>query len=180
MHQTLGYALVLLLLTIESQTVLFAAAFLVRLGVFKIYWIIAIALLGVIGTDYFWYFIGRHFHGRSSFFRRWSEKLGKPMDIHLEQRPNHTLAVAKFTFGLHTPVMLRAGSLKMPIKKFIKGDVLSSFLWITIVFSLGYGSGATLTLLKHYFRYAEIGLAVALIIFVLTMYFVGRRLRKEI
>ncbi len=179
-HLVLGYILTLFLLALEGQFVLFAAAFFTNQGIFKIYWILPIALLGVMGTDYIWYFVGRHLHGRSSFFRRMSEKLGAPLDIHLLQRPNRTLALAKFTFGLHTPVMLRAGSLKMSVKAFIKGDTISSLAWIAVVFSLGYGSSATLSLLKGYFRYSEIGLGIIMLVFILGTYFIGKRLKKEI
>ncbi|MBX4211289.1 MAG: VTT domain-containing protein [Candidatus Yanofskybacteria bacterium] len=177
-HPLLGYGVFLLWLALEGQTAMFTAAFLTHQGVFQIGWVFLFSLIGVIGTDYLLYYLGHHLHGRPWFVRLSDYELVRSLDNHLTAHPNRTFFLAKFSF-VHTPIMIRAGSIRMPIRLFFKGDILSSVLWIVVVFSLGYGSSATATLLRSYFHYVEVGLGVTLVLFLLIMHFVSRWFRKE-
>lgn len=179
-YRWLGYLIVFLGLMVEGDILLFTAFFLARSGFFDIGDLIFFSLLGTLIGDIGWYSLGRY---RFRWFSRlypWVEKVTHPFDNHLQKRSFHTIMLSKFTYGIHHPILIRAGMLPLPLRQFISDDLFAIILWGTVIGSLGYFSGYSFSLIRYYLRYAEVGLLFALIIFYFIFHLISRWSREEL
>ncbi len=180
MWPSLGYILVFFIMMFEGDAALFTAAFLTSAGYFDLWDMTFTALSGVLIGNLLWYWAGWHMNHLSPFIHKWSERIGKPFDNHLLNRTFHTFFISKFTYGVHHVLLLRAGTLKMPLKTFIKNDFFATIIWFTIIWGIGYSVGASFVHVKKYLKYAEIGLLIALAGFFYLEYVVRKRTKEEL
>lgn len=159
---------------------LFIAAFLTSQGVFDLGDMIIIAFSGTLLGDIFWYFLGYYINGRFVRMSQWIDKITNPFDEHILSRSFHTILISKFTFSLNRAILFRAGSLKVPLKNFIKADLAAICLWMIAVGGFGYFTSVSLELVKHYFRIAGFTLLLGLVIFLMVFYIVSRRSKKAL
>lgn len=176
LSRPIGYALVFTGMIIEGDILLFTAAFLTHQGIFDIGDMLVAVLAGTIVGDMLWYMLGFRLNHSSLFLRRWIDRIAWPFDKQLMSRPFHTIFVSKFIYGIHHALLIRAGNLKLPFKKFALVDFAAIVLWIAAVGGLGYVSGLSFTLLKHYLRFAEFGLAVGLLVLFILLHLTKKRL----
>ncbi len=176
----LGYAVVFIGLFIEGDIVLFIAAFLTSQGVFDLGDMIIVAFSGTLLGDIFWYFLGYYINGRFARVSKWIDKITKPFDEHILSRSFHTILISKFTFSLNRAILFRAGSLKVPLRNFLKADLAAICLWMIAVGGFGYFTNISLALVRHYFRAAEFALLLGLAIFLIVFHMVSRRSKKAL
>jgi membrane protein DedA with SNARE-associated domain len=168
----LALAAVFFALFFEGEIVIFTAMFLAHRGIFNLYEITAVLAVGVLLNDLCWHKLGGSAYGRSERAERWVQKFAGPLDNFLRQHQFKTFLITKFTYGLMRPTLVRSGMLGMTTKDFIKHDYPAAVVWITIVGGLGYFASASLPLLKHYFKLAEIILLVVLISFFIAWHLI--------
>lgn len=180
LYRSLGYLLIFIGLLIEGELVLFTAAFLTHQGAFDFGDTLIVVLGGVLAGDMMWYLIGIKLNGTHYWWQRWFNRLAEPFDRHILTRPFHTIFLSKFAYGLHRATLVRAGMLKIARSDFFKADIVAALLWIVIIGGLGYGASVSYLALKHYLRFAEIELLLALIGFFLLLHFTSRYLKKEL
>ena len=135
---------------------------------------------GVIVGDNLWYRLGSWLKNSTRFFTRWVEKIAKPFDENLRNRPLRTIFISKFTYGFNHAILVRAGALGIKWKKLEESDLLATIVWVFIVGGLGYASSASLFYFKKYLRFGEIALLIGLILFCTLEYFVTRKSKKEL
>ncbi len=177
----LGYLLVFFAMMIEGDLALFTTGFLTNLRVFDPFDILAIVFAGVLVGDTLWYELGRRLEKHApDLIKRWIEKIAGPFDEHIRNRPFRTIFISKFTYGVHRIILARAGMLGIKFGEFLKSDIVASSAWIAIVGGLGYFSGLSFELAKHYLKFAEVTLLIALVIFVLLLKLISNRSRREI
>lgn len=176
----LGYALVFIGLMIEGDAILFAAAFLTRMGFFDFGDMTAIVLAGTLLGDTAWYELGARFRDSTWRIARWAERLTAPVDTHIRERPFRTIFISKFTYGLHHPILMRAGAIRLGYPRFIRVDFVATILWASIVGGLGYFSSYSFVLIRHYLRIGEVWLVIALVIFVLGWNLIGISSRRKL
>jgi membrane protein DedA with SNARE-associated domain len=128
-------------LPIPAAPLLIAAGALARAGKMNLTFAVALAFIGVILADLFWYSLGRYRGGRilkllcrislepDSCVRR-TENL-------FVRRGVHALLVAKFVPGLNTAATSLAGIFRMPMRRFMIYDSLGGLFWVISVTSLG-------------------------------------------
>ena len=178
-YAPLGYLLIFVGLLLEGELVLFTAAFLTYRGVFDFGPMFLVVISSVLLGDLGWYFLGRKYlNGSFSFLNRWVEKFAKPFDNHLRSRPSRTIFISKFAYGFHRSILVRSGSLKIPLKEFFKADIVASIFWIAIVGGLGYGTSSLFLFLRRYLKFAEVALFFGLILFFALSSFISRRSKK--
>ena len=170
----LGYSLVALGVAFEGDGMLFTSAFLTAEGFFDVGDMMIIIFLSVILGDTIWFLIGRNYIRRFPRLVRLVNKFAKPFDRHLSENPTRTLIFTKFLYGANHAMLLRAGMSEISYKKFIKADLVSIPIWITVVGGLGFFSAHTLHSARHYLKFAEISLALALIGFFVLEYFLHK------
>lgn len=172
--KTFGYLLVFLGMIIEGDAVLFTAAFLTRTNNFDLGDMFLVVLSGSFVGDILWYHLGLKLNNyqKLAFLRAWMDKISKPLDPQLHKRPFKIIFISKFLYGLHHAILMRAGNLKFPVKKFMQIDATAIVAWIMIVGGLGYLSGVSFSFFKHYLRFAEIMLVVGLLAFLSLIHFI--------
>ena len=165
---------------VEGDAILFTAFYLANLGYFNVWTLFTISVTGVIVGDMIWYQIGKHLEQKSEFFRKIAEKTTKTIDKRLHKYPFSTLCITKFTYGIHHAVLLRAGAMHMPFKKYFLTMSFAAITWTSVIGGLAYFSSLSIGLLKRYIKYGEVGLLVGIIIFFIIMHFLSKIGNKEI
>lgn len=164
LSRPIGYVFVFIGMIIEGDVLLFIAAFFTHQGIFDIGDMLVAVLAGTIVGDTLWYVLGFQLNNSFLFLKRWIDRIARPFDKQLRSRPFRTIFISKFIYGIHHALLVRAGSLKLPFKKFALVDLAAIVLWVATVGGLGYVSGSSFVFLKHYLRFAEFGLALGLVV----------------
>lgn len=146
-----GYAALLLLLVlngigspIPEDLLLFATGYLVYVGVFQWPAALAIAMSGVVVSDVMLYSAGRHLAWRSTRWpdsrllsakrlqraTRWFARLG-----------NGAVFVARLVPGTRALVFATAGARALPIRIFLRYDLVGAAVWVPMLLVIGYTSG---------------------------------------
>ena len=176
----LGYALIFVGMILEGDIFLFTAGFLTRAGAFDLGDVLIFAFVGVIVGDLLWYTAGKKLVHRSAFISKWLEHLTGHFDNHLQEHTFHTILISKFIYGIHHPILARAGHLKIPIKKFIEDDLASSILWLFVVGGLGYVSSLYFASIRHYLKFLEMALLLAVLFFIIVTRIISWGLKKKL
>ncbi len=179
----IAYPVIFVLMMIEGDAVIFASFFLIFSGILDPATTFLVIFFGAIIGDTLWYHVGLTSEPKnkiSLWILNGSSKLTSKFDDHIKDRPFRTVFISKFTYGLHHLILLRAGIIKSNFRKFIEIDILATVVWIIIVGSLGYASGASFELVKHKLEHFEIGVLAAVFIFIILGEIVSRILRKKI
>lgn len=179
-YRPAGYLLFVLGMMLEGDAVLFTASFLSHLGFFELPFIVVLGLAGSLLGDSLWYFLGSKLSDKIPFVNKWLGKIALPVEEHLVNRPLHTIFIAKFTYGLHHILIARAGALKLPFRRFIRNDILATVPWLIIVVLIGFGSSASIGLLRSYFKSIRYALLIGLVLFFVAWHFVSGNLKKKI
>lgn len=179
-RRSVGYALVFLGMVFEGDGVLFAAAFLTHQGFFDLLDMFTVVFAGVIFGDFLWYWLGKKFYASSTIFASWAKRIATPFDVHIVDRPFHTIFISKFMYGFHHLILMRAGALGIGAKKLFKIDVFATILWMFIVGSLGFLSSISFFTIKHYLRSIEIFLLLGVVVLLSIQHFIAGRLKKKL
>ncbi len=177
----LGYILVFIGLILEGDTVLFIAAFLAHQSFFGLGDLAVVAFASVLIGDALWYLVGYRTRDSQVWLFRWAHNIGRHFDKYLKRRPLHTIFISKFTYGVHHLILMRAGIDNLSLKEFMKKDVSATIVWMLIVGGLGYFSGLSYVVLKHYVRLTELGfLGGITLVFLIQHFFVSRKLKQNL
>lgn len=178
----LGYAIIFFGMMIEGDGLLFTAAFLTHQGIFDVGDMAVVVLGGVLIGDSLWYWLGARFAGSPSFafVSRWLERATARFDTHLSSRMFRTIFISKFAYGLHHPILMRAGAIGIPPRRFLKNDILATILWVAVVGGLGFGVSASFVALQRSLRFAERALVLGLFAFFFFEYLIRRRSRQQL
>lgn len=148
---TWGYPALLLLLIltgvgspIPEDLLLLTAGYLVYTDVFHWPLALLICAIGVVVSDLMLYSAGRHLAWRSA---RWSEgrvlSPGRlPRTTRWFARLGHgVIFIARLTPGTRALVFLTAGARAVPVRSFLRYDVLGAALWVPAMLAVGYATG---------------------------------------
>lgn len=165
----LVYILIFLGMFIEGDIILFLCFYLAHQGELNIFVLIAVTLVGVFLGDMCWYKFGIYPERWFPFLKKKIEKISAILDEQLQKNLFRTVLISKFTYNFHHITLMRAGAIRIPFKKYLRADVLSSFFWIVVIGGFGYASSLSFMLFKKYLKFAEIGLLISLVIFFILM-----------
>lgn len=173
-----NYLIIFVAMIIEGDPFLFSAFFLAHEGVFGVPTLLLVVFFGVLVGDLFWYWLGIKIDKHGSRLVSWAEKIAAPFDEHLISRTFHTIFISKFTYGTYHAILVRAGMLRFPIRRFIGYDAVSTLVWIAVVGGLGYFSSYSFSLIKQYMKIAEIGLLAGVLFFIFLSKYISKRSRQ--
>lgn len=163
---------------IEGDPFLFSAFFLAHEGVFGIPTLSIVIFLGVLVGDLLWYWLGIKIDKQNSKLVGWAEKIAAPFDGHLLSNTFRTIFLSKFTYGTYHAILVRAGMLRLPVRRFIGYDAISTVFWMAVIGGLGYFSSYSFSLIKQYMKLAEIGLLVGILFFIFLSKYISKRSRQ--
>lgn len=154
------------LIMFEGDIVIFVSSFLTQQNFFYLPYILPILIAGAIIGDFLWYSLGKII-GRypTKLPAKIIERITKRFDNGIANRPEKLLLVTKFIYGTNHITLIRTGMLNLPTKKFFSADIKAILVWVFFVGGIAYCASAWIPHLKNYFRYAEIGLALGLLLF---------------
>lgn len=167
-------------MVIEGDVSWFSLAFLTSQGFFNLWLMLAVVFFSIVASDTLFFFIGRGIHRLPRFVKIWSDKIAKPFDRHIHNRPIETLLISKFTYGVHKPILVRMGMIDKSYLEFIWQDIPAIIIWVIVIGGLGYFSGLSFFLVQQYLHYAELGLLFGLIIFFLVIKLITKYSIKQL
>lgn len=170
-----GYGLIFFGMIFEGDIFLFTAGFLVFQGFLSGCLTFFVVFSGVLIGDSWWYLLGHWINSSPHPFNRWLVRIVKPFDNHLMNWSLHTIFISKFIYGIHHLILIRAGILGLPYKKYISYDLISALAWIFVIGGLGFLSGASFELIRHNLRFVEYALVIGLAVFIILQRLVVRR-----
>jgi membrane protein DedA with SNARE-associated domain len=167
---------------VEGPIITVIAGFLSSLGVFNIFIAYAMVVVGDIAGDVMYYALG--YYGRQRFIKRWGRFLGitlervEQLDKHFEKHTGKTLVIGKLSHGVGGVVLVAAGIARIPLRKFVWYNFITTLPKSLILLLIGYYSGESYVKISSYLDYAAIGTVVATVIFI-VIYFVMRKVSKK-
>lgn len=184
--QTSGYGIMFILMTIEGPIITYIAAFAASLGVFNIFYVLVLAIVGDVFGDVILFFIGRG--SKKNKIEKYESKHINPtrmnqLKMYLEKNPGKTLTMIKLTPFLPIPGLILAGNSNVEFKKFLWYSFFVSFIYCLVMAVLGFYSGIAFLTIAKYVKYIEylIGGTVLLIVGVYFLFkFLSKRISKKI
>ena len=180
-----GYFILFPLAAFEGPIISLIAGFLIRLGYFSFLPVLIILVLGDVIPDVIYYYIGR-FGNKNQLI----EKYGSRSDFILNNFNflekiwrNHgrkTMLLSKLAYGLSTPLLISAGLVKMPLRRFISYTLPISILLYSFTVSIGYYLGSSYQLANKYIESAGIVVAAGIVIFILAYSLFAKYARRQI
>lgn len=152
------YVAIFLGMILEGEAVVFAAMLLMHQRVLSWTGGSIVVVTGLLSGDMLWYIAGRSYLHKLPFLARIAHRVTRAFDRQLLRKPFRIIALSKFTYGIHHAILLRAGTLKIDKKRFVRMIVAANIIWLTVIGSIGYLLSASLATLRfrHYIRYAEL------------------------
>ncbi len=167
---------------IEGPIIGFVAGVLVAADFFNPIVVFGVLIAGDVVPDITYYCIGR-FGNKKGFLERLQKKLRIP-DEQLTKvqelwhtRTTRTMFITKFAYGLSTPLLVTAGLVRLPFKKFILHTSSLSVLQYSVLMTLGYFLGSSYSLVEDGFLRIQIFTA-GVAIFAGIFYFFGKSIRR--
>jgi membrane protein DedA with SNARE-associated domain len=167
-----GYLILIPLAVFEGPVIALVAGFVVSLGYLKPVPVYLILIFGDVIPDIMYYYVGR-FGNRRKLVEKYSARFGviarnlKLADKLWRDHGKKTMFFSKVAYGLSTPLLISAGLINLPLRRFIAYALPVTLAQHTILLSIGYGLGNSFQLAVSYFRYVELGMALALIILIM-------------
>lgn len=181
--QSSGYLIVFILMVIEGPLITAAAAFAASLGIFDIWIIVLLSLMGNLFPDIFLYCIGRFTRGKR--VESIVERLGltksriKKLEKGFERHAGKTITFAKLIPPFPVPGLILAGFMRVPFKRFFLIDVVFNIVSTTVFIVIGFYLGLIATGVFRYFKIGEYALLL-IIPSVLLVYWAFKELSKRL
>ncbi|MCX6707397.1 MAG: glycosyltransferase, partial [Candidatus Woesearchaeota archaeon] len=180
--QTHGYILLLVLMLIEGPITTYTAAFAASLGLFNIYLVFILSILGNVIPDTILFFIGRL--TRTSFVESILETFGmnrsriKKMEIGLKKHIGKSITLFKLTPGLAIPGLIIAGFTKVSFKRFFIVMLLFNMSSAIMFTLLGFYSGIAASTIFKYFKIGDY-ILLAMIPLIIFIYWIYKKFLRD-
>jgi membrane protein DedA with SNARE-associated domain len=158
-------------LPFPEDTTLILAGFLVGQGVIRPVPAFFVLYIGLLGTDFFLYLMGRRY-GRKVVEHKWFRKVISPERFSKLEEKFHkwgglVVVIGRHVLGLRAQIFLAAGAMRMAPLKFIVADGASSIVTLFLMGGIGYAGGSSLEIVMRDLKKAE-HVAVVGLVFLLA------------
>lgn len=174
--QHFGIYAVFVLCMVEGDITLLLAGVLAHTGAFGRFSYLQVLVFGTAGAvtgDFIGYLIGKYFKKRVSnykFYRAAQPRIEKLT----EKFGPLSIFVSKYIYGIRAAWCIFYGVSNTPWYRFLLYDVISCFLWVLILSSVGYFFGSAVTSLIGDFHRVGIALLIIVVIGVVGFYLFER------
>lgn len=172
------YALLFPLACVEGPILGFIAGSLVPLGYFSALPLLAVLVAADVIPDLIYWSIGR-WGKRKGLVERAGHKIGlTPERFGVIERlwhnhPIKAMALTKFAYGLSTPLLLTAGLVHLPVRKFFILSTALALLQYSVLVALGMLFGSSFAAVKSGLVRVQLIVAAAVIVFIVYYFFTG-------
>ncbi len=177
------YLILFPLAWIEGPMLAFITGSLIPLGYFSPIPLFLILVAGDVIPDITYYFLGR-FGGKLEFVKRHSWKVGlngERLDTIKNLWFTHThktMLVSKFAYGLSTPLLITAGLIHLPFRRFWTSSVPLSIAQYVFLIALGYFFGGYFSEVKDTLTRVQLLIAAVAVVGI-VYYLITRSVRAQ-
>jgi len=139
-YQNFAYIILFLGMIFEGEIVLLFAGILLHLGAINLIPTIILASAGLVSKSFIAYNLGS-FIQRKFPNSRFLKYINKKIDYFLpdfQEKPFWSIFISKFLVGLNNFALIFSGYLKLKFRTYIKAEIFSNILWLSLILSLGY------------------------------------------
>lgn len=173
---------------LPEDTILIAGGYLAATQVVNIYYLLAVAYVGIISGDLLLYHFGRKYGqmiiNHPKFLKLIPIKRVDKIRRGFRRWGSWMVFFARFLVGFRSPTFLLSGVMKMPFKKFVLVDCLGALISVPVFVGLGYLFGAHVGDLKKDIHRVQswvvAGVVLAVALFFLWRYLKSRKEDAEI
>lgn len=165
-----GYPLMFLLMILEGPIVTLGVAFLASMGIFNIFVVLILSILGDIIGDIILYLIGylseKKIISKNQKFLRSDSQIISAIKRNFEKNGAKIVFFTKLTTGLCYPTFILAGITKLNFKKFLLFSFLGGIVWSSLLVILGFYFGQLAEKIENYIKYSGwiiFGIAIFLV-----------------
>ena len=180
LNPVLLYTIAAVGLMLEANTILFTIGFLTSQGLFESIIVLPLALIASVIGNIFWYYYGVLWGNHWNPYSKVMAKLASPFDAQIQKSLVYTIALTKFVYALNCAIVIRAGTLRLPFLRFLLADIITAVIWIAVVWPFGYFSGNLASVTASRFHYVEVGLLLAVLLFLLVKHYLAKRLKEKL
>lgn len=169
----------------EGPIISVVVGFLVSLGHFDFFPAYVVLIFGDLIPDTVYYYIGR-LGDSGKLMQKYGSKFGilsKHFPLVEKLWRDHgkkTMFFSKLAYGLSTPFLISAGLVKMSYRRFISYALPVTLFQYAVLLTVGYYLGNSYITIAKYFKYAELVIAGAVVIFILAYLAFYNYAKKEI
>lgn len=141
-----GYIAVFLGTLFEGETILLLGGLAAQFGYLELPWVIAVAFVGSLSGDQFWFFIGRR-HGNTLLarFPTWQQRVEKVHGV-LRRYETPVLLGFRFFYGFRNLTPFVVGMGRISTGKFVSLNAIGAIIWSVTIACAGYVFGQAVEL----------------------------------
>lgn len=173
-NELISYALISIFVIIEGEFTLIASGILAYIGAFNLPSVFVFAGIGAFFKPFVGYWMGgllvKYFP--ESRFLKYIEKKILRIFPTIHEKPFWSIFTSKFIYGINNLTLIFAGYIKLPFRKFILSELLSTFFWYSGLISIGYFFSRTAFSLTRDVRKVSLIILACIIGFVIIERFI--------
>lgn len=141
-----GYIAVFLGTLFEGETILLLGGLAAQFGYLELPWVIAVAFVGSLSGDQFWFFVGRR-HGNVLLarFPTWQQRVEKVHTV-LRRYETPVLLGFRFFYGFRNLTPFVVGMGRISTGKFVLLNAIGAVIWSATIACAGYIFGQAVEL----------------------------------
>lgn len=179
-----GYPVMLFLMILEGPIATIVSAFLASMGYFNIFIVFGLSVAGDVMGDIILYYIG-YFGGQKILpkvekFLKINQSIVEKLKRKFHENSGRIIFYVKSTTGLSYITFITAGTLKVPISKFVKFSILGGLIWSSFLVIMGYFFGYAADKISEYIKYAGLIILIIAVFFFIGLSLYKKRQTKEI
>lgn len=168
-----------------GETVIITAAFLASEGLWSIYTVFWLSLLGTIVSDSLWFFLGQRMLGMTNRWKKNKEKYDtmiSKLKTLAGDRPFLALLFIKFLYGTRILTIIYLSMRKIRFSLFLLFDTIGSIIWLVAILAIGWLAGKGIVNMIPIFKkfeYALLLLVAVLILFKIGTTWISKKILKK-
>jgi membrane protein DedA with SNARE-associated domain len=176
-----GYIALLIGTFFEGETILLLGGLAAQFGYLELPWVMAVAFVGSLSGDQFWFFVGRRYGNTLlARFPTWQQRVEKVHDV-LRRYETPVLLGFRFFYGFRNLTPFVVGMGRVRTSKFVLLNAIGAAIWSITISGAGYLFGHAVELvlgdMKRYQMWTIVFVLIAGV--VIWLVHVIRRKRRE-
>jgi membrane protein DedA with SNARE-associated domain len=153
-HVFISYCVLFLFVILEGEIALIIAGVFVHLGILSMPVTIMLIMVGAVLKMVAGYRLGRYLGKKfpDSKLLKYFERRVLYFLPRFREKPFWSIILSKFIYGINNATIIFAGYAKADFRMYMKAELLSSMVWLGVMFSLGFFFSAKALEISHNFR----------------------------
>ncbi|MDO8572326.1 MAG: hypothetical protein Q7S11_00985 [bacterium] len=167
-YPSLSYVIPFFGAALGGEWVIISVAALSAQGAMPIHIVFFASYAGTVTSDFIWFSLGKTKFLSGFITHRYTQTTVNAVAGSLNKisKGSHlsALIVTKFLYGTRIIILLYMSQINLPLKEFMRHNMVATFIWLTVVTVIGFLAGKGLTYLLKIFENITIALGIILLI----------------